>query len=54
MNDVNLSNLSRRRSTAAAGLGAATEAFAPGIKIDTDAMARMTQLVQEGFVKISE
>jgi intracellular sulfur oxidation DsrE/DsrF family protein len=26
----------------------------PGIKINTDAMARMTQLVQEGFVKISE
>ena len=26
----------------------------PGIKINTDAMARVTQLVQEGFVKISE
>jgi intracellular sulfur oxidation DsrE/DsrF family protein len=26
----------------------------PGIKINTDAMARMTQLVQQGFVKISE
>ena len=26
----------------------------PGIKINTDAMSRMTQLVQEGFVKISE
>jgi intracellular sulfur oxidation DsrE/DsrF family protein len=26
----------------------------PGIKINTDAMARMTQLVQEGFVQISE
>lgn len=26
----------------------------PGIKINTDAMARTTQLVQEGFVKISE
>ena len=26
----------------------------PGIKINTDAMARITQLVQEGFVKISE
>ena len=26
----------------------------PGIKINTDAMARLTQLVQEGFVKISE
>jgi intracellular sulfur oxidation DsrE/DsrF family protein len=26
----------------------------PGIKINTDAMARMTQLVQEGFVKITE
>ena len=25
-----------------------------GIKINTDAMARTTQLVQEGFVKISE
>jgi intracellular sulfur oxidation DsrE/DsrF family protein len=26
----------------------------PGIKINTDAMARTVQLVQEGFVKISE
>jgi intracellular sulfur oxidation DsrE/DsrF family protein len=26
----------------------------PGIKINTDAMARTTQLVQEGYVKISE
>ena len=26
----------------------------PGIKINTDAMSRTTQLVQEGFVKISE
>jgi intracellular sulfur oxidation DsrE/DsrF family protein len=26
----------------------------PGIKINTDAMARMTQLVQEGFVQITE
>ncbi len=26
----------------------------PGIKINTDAMARMTELVQEGYVKISE
>jgi intracellular sulfur oxidation DsrE/DsrF family protein len=26
----------------------------PGIKINADAMARTTQLVQEGFVKISE
>ena len=26
----------------------------PGIKINTDAMARMAQLVQEGFVQISE
>ena len=26
----------------------------PGIKINTDAMARTTQLVREGFVKISE
>jgi intracellular sulfur oxidation DsrE/DsrF family protein len=26
----------------------------PGIRINTDAMARPTQLVQEGFVKISE
>jgi len=25
-----------------------------GIKINTDAMARTTELVQEGFVKISE
>ena len=26
----------------------------PGIKINTDAMARTTQLVQEGFIKMSE
>ena len=26
----------------------------PGIKVNTDAMARTTQLVQDGFVKISE
>jgi intracellular sulfur oxidation DsrE/DsrF family protein len=26
----------------------------PGIKINTDAMARLTQLVQEGFVQITE
>jgi intracellular sulfur oxidation DsrE/DsrF family protein len=26
----------------------------PGIKVNTDAMARTTQLVQQGFVKISE
>jgi intracellular sulfur oxidation DsrE/DsrF family protein len=26
----------------------------PGIKINTDAMARMSQLVQEGFVQIAE
>ena len=26
----------------------------PGIKVNTDAMARLTQLVQDGFVKISE
>ncbi len=26
----------------------------PGVKINTDAMARMTQLVEEGFVQITE
>jgi len=26
----------------------------PGIDVNTDAMARTTQLVQEGFVKITE
>ena len=26
----------------------------PGIAINTDAMARTTQLVQEGFIKMSE
>jgi intracellular sulfur oxidation DsrE/DsrF family protein len=30
------------------------EDILPGIKINTDAMARMTQLSQEGFVQISE
>jgi intracellular sulfur oxidation DsrE/DsrF family protein len=26
----------------------------PGVKVNTDAMARTTQLVQQGFVKITE
>jgi intracellular sulfur oxidation DsrE/DsrF family protein len=26
----------------------------PGIKVNTDAMARVSQLVQEGFVQIAE
>jgi len=26
----------------------------PGIKVNTDAMARLSQLVQEGFVQITE
>ena len=26
----------------------------PGIRVNTDAMARTTQLVQQGFVKITE
>jgi intracellular sulfur oxidation DsrE/DsrF family protein len=26
----------------------------PGVKVNTDAMARTTQLVQKGFVKITE
>jgi intracellular sulfur oxidation DsrE/DsrF family protein len=26
----------------------------PGVKVNTDAMARTTQLVQAGFVKITE
>jgi intracellular sulfur oxidation DsrE/DsrF family protein len=30
------------------------EDLLPGIKINTDAMARTTQLVQEGFVKMTE
>ena len=30
------------------------EDLLPGIKINTDAMARTTELVQQGFVKISE
>jgi intracellular sulfur oxidation DsrE/DsrF family protein len=30
------------------------EDLIPGIKINTDAMSRTTQLVQEGFVKITE
>jgi intracellular sulfur oxidation DsrE/DsrF family protein len=30
------------------------EDLIPGIKVNTDAMARTTQLVQQGFVKISE
>jgi intracellular sulfur oxidation DsrE/DsrF family protein len=34
--------------------GWGNEDLLPGIKINTDAMARTTQLVQEGFVKITE
>jgi len=34
--------------------GWGNEDVIPGIKINTDAMARLTQLVQEGYVKISE
>jgi hypothetical protein len=34
--------------------GWGNEDLLPGIKINTDAMARTTQLVQEGFVKISK
>ena len=30
------------------------EDLLPGIKVNTDAMARMSQLVQEGFVQITE
>jgi intracellular sulfur oxidation DsrE/DsrF family protein len=30
------------------------EDLLPGIDVNTDAMARTTQLVQEGFVKITE
>ena len=30
------------------------EDLLPDIKVNTDAMARTTQLVQEGFVKITE
>ena len=30
------------------------EDLLPGVKVNTDAMARTTQLVQEGFVKITE
>jgi intracellular sulfur oxidation DsrE/DsrF family protein len=30
------------------------EDLLPGIRIKTDAMARTTELVQQGFVKISE
>jgi intracellular sulfur oxidation DsrE/DsrF family protein len=30
------------------------EDLIPGIKVNTDAGARMTQLVQQGFVKITE
>ncbi|MBV8525347.1 MAG: DsrE family protein [Acetobacteraceae bacterium] len=34
--------------------GWGNEDLLPGIKINTDAMARTTQLVQEGFVKMTE
>ena len=34
--------------------GWGNEDLLPGIKVNTDAMARTTQLVQEGFVKITE
>ena len=31
-----------------------TSDLLPGVKVNTDAMARMTQLVQQGFAKITE
>lgn len=34
--------------------GWSNEDLLPGIQVNTDAMARTTQLVQEGFVKITE
>jgi intracellular sulfur oxidation DsrE/DsrF family protein len=34
--------------------GWGNEDIIPGIKVNTDAMARTTELVQQGFVKISE
>jgi intracellular sulfur oxidation DsrE/DsrF family protein len=34
--------------------GWGNEDLLPGIKVNTDAMARTTQLVQQGFVKITE
>jgi hypothetical protein len=34
--------------------GRVNEDLLPGIKVNTDAMARTTQLVQEGFVKMTE
>jgi intracellular sulfur oxidation DsrE/DsrF family protein len=30
------------------------EDLLPGVKVNTNAMARITQLVQEGFVQITE
>jgi intracellular sulfur oxidation DsrE/DsrF family protein len=38
----------------AAGHGWGNADTIPGIKVNTDAMARTAQLVQEGFVKVSE
>jgi hypothetical protein len=34
--------------------GYGNEDLLPDIKVNTDAMARTTQLVQQGFVKITE
>jgi hypothetical protein len=41
-----------RTAMARAAMGNAD--LLPDIKVNTDAMARTTQLVQEGFVKITE
>jgi hypothetical protein len=38
----------------AAAHGWGNAELVPGIKVNTDAMARMSQLVQQGFVQISE
>lgn len=38
----------------AAAHGWGNAALLPGIKVNTDAMARMSQLVQQGFVQITE
>jgi len=34
--------------------GYGNEDLIPGIKVNTDAMARTTQLVQQGYVKMTE
>src|SRR5258708_37769011 len=52
MNDINLSNLSRRRFVAAAGLGAAAAVFAPRLLIAQESGIGPTMINEAARAKI--